>query len=356
VTDRQKVVLVEPDAGVGAWWEAALSEEGWDVAVVSDPEVGFQLIRRTRPAAVVMRARANGGMSFRLLKRLRSSPHTALTPVAILHDQGDDQTDDFDRWGGHVVSGHPVLPAAVSTVLRAQATPPSYPLAPSEIIGDPARLAVLANTRLLDSSPEAVFDQVTRLAARLLDVPTVLMSLVDRDRQFFKSHVGLKAPFDEARETPLTLSFCQWVVADHEEVIVPDAREHPLFKLNAATAPEGVVAYAGVPLCAGTTQAIGSFCAMDQKPRRWGAGDLDALHDAAHVVEGITAVRLAANVGSQEAGEFVLTAQAVGRAIAGATRLITRHESRISEAEHAALITIVGELGRQLAELRGPGA
>ena len=58
MTDRQKVVLVEPDAGVGAWWEAALSEEGWDVSVVSDPEVAFQLIRRTRPAAVVMRGRA----------------------------------------------------------------------------------------------------------------------------------------------------------------------------------------------------------------------------------------------------------------------------------------------------------
>ena len=324
------------------------------MAVVSDVEVAFQVIRKSRPVAVVMRGGGPGGLSFQLLKRMRCSPHTALTPVAVLQDQADTQTDDFERWGGRVVSGNPVLPAAVSEALRTHLVPPTeYKLAPADVLCDPARLGVLTSTRLLDSSPEAVFDQVTRLAARLLDVPIVLMSLVDKDRQFFKSHVGVPPPIDETRETPLTHSFCQWVVADREEVIVPDTRDHPLFKLSPATAAMNVVAYAGVPLCAGTTQTIGSFCAMDHKPRRWGVSELDVLHDAAQLVEGITALRHASHAGPPDAGQFRLTVQAVGRAIAGATRLLTRHESRISEAEYAALILMVGELGRQLAEL-GP--
>ena len=56
------------------------------------------------------------------------------------------------------------------------------------------------------------------------------MSLVDRHRQFFKSQVGLPEPTATARETPLTHSFCQWVVADQHELVVPDARVHPLLK------------------------------------------------------------------------------------------------------------------------------
>ena len=82
----------------------------------------------------------------------------------------------------------------------------------SNPLRDPIRLAALEETGLLDSLPEETFDRFTRLAARLLGTPVSLITLVTPDRQFFKSAVGLAAPWAAARETPLSHSFCQYVV------------------------------------------------------------------------------------------------------------------------------------------------
>ena len=94
------------------------------------------------------------------------------------------------------------------------------------------RLATLGRTGLLDTPAEAPFDRLTRLATRLLKAPVALVSLVDRDRQFFKSAIGLPEPWQTRRETPLTHSFCQHVVAQHEPLIIPDARKDPKFRDN----------------------------------------------------------------------------------------------------------------------------
>ncbi len=80
-------------------------------------------------------------------------------------------------------------------------------------VRDPARLAALRDARLLDTGPEESFDRLTRLAVELLDAPVSLVSLVDEDRQYFKSAVGLQDPWASARQTPLTHSICQQVVA-----------------------------------------------------------------------------------------------------------------------------------------------
>src|SRR5919202_2375924 len=93
---------------------------------------------------------------------------------------------------------------------------------------DPARLAALRQSALLDSPTEAAFDRLTRLATRMLHVPVALVSLVDQNRQFFKSCIGLPDPWASQRETPLSHSFCQHVVATGEPLIIPDARTHPL--------------------------------------------------------------------------------------------------------------------------------
>ncbi|HVE77348.1 MAG TPA: hypothetical protein VNA89_00675, partial [Gemmatimonadaceae bacterium] len=79
-------------------------------------------------------------------------------------------------------------------------------------VGDAGRLAALHATALLDSPAEAAFDRLTRLAARLLRAPLALVTLVDAERQFFKSCVGLPQPWAAARETPLSHSFCQHAV------------------------------------------------------------------------------------------------------------------------------------------------
>ena len=87
-------------------------------------------------------------------------------------------------------------------------------------LADPARLAALNRLNLLDSPSEAGFDRLTRVAARVLGAPVCLVSLVDARRQFFKSAHGLGGPAGEARETPLTHSFCQHVVTSGAPLVV----------------------------------------------------------------------------------------------------------------------------------------
>ena len=91
----------------------------------------------------------------------------------------------------------------------------------------PARLRELRGTRLLDSPAEESFDRLTRLTSTVLNVPVALVSLVDDDRQFFKSCLGLPQPWARQRQTPLSHSFCQHVVESREPLVISDAREHP---------------------------------------------------------------------------------------------------------------------------------
>jgi hypothetical protein len=96
-----------------------------------------------------------------------------------------------------------------------------------------SRLEALRATHALDTPPEENFDRLTRLAARLLRAPVALVSLVDAERQFFKSCVGLPEPWLSRRQTPLSHSFCQHVVTSAEPLIIEDARADPLVKENA---------------------------------------------------------------------------------------------------------------------------
>ena len=134
----------------------------------------------------------------------------------------------------------PVTPAE-----RANELPPDDPLA---AVRDVARLAALWRLALLDTPAEEAFDRLTRLTTRLLDVPVALVSLVDADRQFFKSGLGLPEPWASRRETPLSYSFCQHAVARRRPLAIADARVDPLVQDSPAIAELGVIAYLGVPL------------------------------------------------------------------------------------------------------------
>src|SRR5262245_49183215 len=126
------------------------------------------------------------------------------------------------------------------------------------IVRNVSRLSALRGLKLLDTPPEASFDRLTRLACRVLRAPIGLVSLVDQDRQFFKSCVGLPEPFAAKRQTPISHSFCQHVVASGRPLIVEDARLNPLVKLNPGVQEMGIVAYAGIPLTTSSGPTIGS--------------------------------------------------------------------------------------------------
>src|ERR1700679_2133637 len=101
---------------------------------------------------------------------------------------------------------------------------------PAVQLDDPARLKALQQAALLDTPPEEAFDRLTRLATKVLGVQISLVSLVDKDRQFFKSAVGRAEPLALTRQTPLTHSFCKYVAQSGKPLMVPDARQHPVLK------------------------------------------------------------------------------------------------------------------------------
>lgn len=145
-----------------------------------------------------------------------------------------------------------------------------------KILHDAERLGILRATGLLDSPPEPAFDRITRWATKLLKVPVALISLVDEDRQYFKSSVGLPEPWSSLRQTPLTHSICQYVVSRAGPLRIPDARAHPLVKTNRAIEEIGVMAYLGVPLTI-EDKSLGALCAIHLQPRDWTIDDLESL-------------------------------------------------------------------------------
>jgi len=145
------------------------------------------------------------------------------------------------------------------------------------VTGNVARLEALRATELLDSPAEEAFDRLTKLAAKLLNAPVALISLVDSDRQFFKSSVGLAEPWRSARQTPLTHSFCRHTLITRQPLVIEDARTHPLVRDNLAIRDLDVVAYAGIPLITTEGHALGTLCVIDHRPRSWTADQIEIL-------------------------------------------------------------------------------
>lgn len=138
---------------------------------------------------------------------------------------------------------------------------------------EPARLAALAACQVLDTGPEAEFDDLTRLAAELCRVPMAMVSLVDRTRQWFKSRVGV-----EASETPRNWSFCAHTVLGHEPLIVEDALLDADFRTSPLVTGEPRIRfYAGVPLVLRDGHAVGALCVVDRVPRQLSPAQLDTL-------------------------------------------------------------------------------
>ncbi|MEZ0256723.1 MAG: AI-2E family transporter, partial [Chthoniobacter sp.] len=130
------------------------------------------------------------------------------------------------------------------------------------------RLAALAALNLLDTEAEPVFDRITAKLARIFEVRIALISLVDRDRQFFKSQTGLPAELATARQTPRSVSVCGHVVAKNQVMVIEDLARDRRFANNPLLKEHGIRFYAGVPLLAPNGQPIGSLCLMDLKPRQ----------------------------------------------------------------------------------------
>jgi diguanylate cyclase (GGDEF)-like protein len=207
-------------------------------------------------------------------------------------------------------------------------------------VDEARRLTALHATRLLGSAPEEAFDRITRMAARLLHAPTALVSLVDKDVQWFKSRCGF-----EDTETARDISFCGHAILEHEPLVVSDASKDPRFCRNPmVTGEDHVRFYVGVPLYSVDRMPIGTLCVIDREPRELGAEELDMLRDLARMVEQLIHHRQLAGAAQALHSHVLLDGgNPELAAAAGQVEFLLNHDQLTGLSNRQALLRTIGE-------------
>lgn len=162
---------------------------------------------------------------------------------------------------------------------------------------DVARLAAVARYDILDTPPDGAFDRITALAARVFSVPIAIVSVVDHDRIWFKSHHGLD--IDQVDRAP---GLCASAILQDDPWIINDAPSDPRALSNPLVAGEfGLKFYAGVPLALAGGHNMGTLCILDFKPRELSADETSSLQDLAGMVTSELALRLGSRQALQAA-------------------------------------------------------
>jgi diguanylate cyclase (GGDEF)-like protein len=178
----------------------------------------------------------------------------------------------------------PLLFFSITSALapRLSCSTPEYTMIPPELpANEQERLSQLRNLSILDTPPEERFDRVTRMAKRLFDVPIALVSLVDENRQWFKSCFGL-----DVSETDRSISFCGHAILNEGALIIKDALQDERFSDNPLVTDEPHIRfYAGMPLRTLSGQGMGTLCIIDRRPRDFSEDDIGMLTDLAGMVE-----------------------------------------------------------------------
>jgi len=199
------------------------------------------------------------------------------------------------------------------------------------------RLAALMGYDVLDTLPEAAFDDIVFLASVICNTPIALISLVDESRQWFKARVGF-----EMEETSREEAFCAHAILQPEEIlVVPDALEDPRFATNPlVTESPGIRFYAGVPLNNPQGLPLGTLCTMDSVPRRLTNEQGRALAALSrevmvHLELRRTVSRLADQLGVENlpVDDLGSEVEEAGRAAAGASTLVAEALEQVLEAE-----------------------
>ncbi len=135
--------------------------------------------------------------------------------------------------------------------------------------------------KVLDIEPDERFERFTRLACKVFNVPIALVSLIDREREWFKSRYGIEVP-----NTPHEGAFCGHEIAGDDVLVVSDVRDDDRFCDNPLVhAAPNIRFYAGCPLRNSNDEHLGTFCLIDNQPREFSSRDIDTLRELAHTVE-----------------------------------------------------------------------
>jgi len=158
------------------------------------------------------------------------------------------------------------------------------------------RLEALRSYEILDTPPEAAFDRITKIASLVMEAPICLISLIDADRQWFKSRQGL-----DAIETPRNIAFCSHAIMQDDVMIVSDALEDLRFVDNPLVLGDPAIRfYAGAPLKTPSGYKIGTLCLIDRKPRKATASQIECLRTLAHLAVEEMELRIAGRKALEE--------------------------------------------------------
>jgi phosphoribosyl 1,2-cyclic phosphodiesterase/DNA-binding response OmpR family regulator len=254
----------------------ALASEGIPHRVLADAKALQQGISEDNPSLVIIQHNPPQMDGLEIARAIRSSHARAeiQVPLVLVTTAAPPAAQERDATVDWLVS--PFSQSYARARIRGWVLRAACRWVRARTPADEARrLAALQQLAILDTPVEERFDRLTRIAAAALDVPIALVSLVDSERQWFKSCFGL-----DARETSREVAFCAHVVHEKKEMIVPDTLLDDRFADNPLVL-EGprIRAYTGAPLLLDDGSCIGTFCVIDTRPREFNETELATLRD-----------------------------------------------------------------------------
>ena len=241
----------------------------------------LEIVRSTRLSLVILDDGRVGGSALETCRAIRDmdTDHARDLPVVIVANAYSDAGIDVGVTDWLI---QPFTPEYVRTRLRAwvMRSMCRWGRAPFPE-NEEHRIEALKALQILDTKKEERFEKITRIAAAAFDVPIALVTLVDRDRQWFKSHFGLSAT-----ETPRDQAFCAHAILDTKVMIVRDTLLDPRFADNPLVVGEPRIRfYAGYPLTLSNGTSPGTLCLIDTRPRDLDEVKIDLLRELGRLVE-----------------------------------------------------------------------
>ncbi len=262
------LLIVSKDAGLLDRVTKVAQEEQLKTIIAAGASDAVAAIAQEPPLLII----ADGALSAEAIAAIAES---AIPTIVIGGDHGAAASDTVDRieasW----------TPEYLRSRIRTWMMREKFAHMPAAIPeGEARRLAALRALQILDTPREERFDRLTRIAARMFNVPTSLITLVDSNRQWFKAKEGL-----DVDETPRHMSFCAHAILERKPMVIPDALADRRFAANPLVLGDPRIRfYAGLPLLAGN-EPVGTLCLIDSKPRDLSESDLQAFRDLGSVVE-----------------------------------------------------------------------
>ena len=286
--ERPRVLVAVADPVWRAVLEGALAACEVETAWVENGAAALASVADRTPALLVVAADLPGLNGEQVVRGVRTIIQAMSVGTIALLGAGDDAARArLTAAGADEVLAPPIDTAQLRSRVKAALargtmwSPTADVMKPPVPVRESQRIAALHGTGLLDTPAEERFDRITRKATEALGVPMALISLVDEDRQWFKSRQGITAA-----QTAREISFCGHAINQDGVFEVEDAYLDPRFSDNPLVTGEmGVRSYAGSPITMPDGSRIGTMCVMDHKPRRLSERERERLRELAHEVE-----------------------------------------------------------------------